>query len=156
MPSPEILNVEPREAVEFFRSKGYHVSFGWQDTAALEHAGSFTVSKAAELDILREIRGAVDSALAQGTTFDAFRDEVEPFLRRRGWWGRQMMTDPLTGKERLVQLGSVHRLRTIFDTNLRTSYAAGQWQRILRVKDDLPYLRYVGVLDSRIRPQDRA
>ena len=40
MPTPEILNVEPREAVEFFRSKGYRVSFGWQDTAALEHAGS--------------------------------------------------------------------------------------------------------------------
>ncbi len=35
MPSPEILNVEPREAVEFFRSKGYHVAFSWKDTEAL-------------------------------------------------------------------------------------------------------------------------
>ena len=62
MPTPEILNVEPREAVEFFRSKGYHVAFSWKDTEALEHAGSFTVAKVAEMDILREIRGAADRA----------------------------------------------------------------------------------------------
>ena len=54
-----------------------------------------------------------------------------------------------------MQLGSVHRLRTIFQTNLRTSYAAGQWERIQRVKDDLPFLRYSAVLDSRTRPDHR-
>ena len=105
--------------------------------------------------MLHEIRGAVDKALAEGTTFETFRKELEPFPRRRGWWGRQLLTDLLTGEQRLVQLGSPRRLRTIFDTNLRTSYAAEQWQRIQRVKDDLPYLRYVGVLDSRILPQHR-
>ena len=66
------------------------------------------------------------------------------------------MVDPQTGETRIVQLGSPHRLRTIFDTNLRTSYARGRWQRIESVKADLPYLRYVAVLDQRTRPEHMA
>jgi hypothetical protein len=53
-----------------------------------------------------------------------------------------MMTDPATGETREVQLGSDRRLRTIFDANLRTARAAGQWERIERTKAVLPFLRY--------------
>ena len=63
-----------------------------------------------------------------------------------------MPTDPLTGESRIVQLGSPWRLRTIFDTNLRMSYSRGRWERIERVAADMPWLRYVAVLDERTRP----
>ena len=109
-----------------------------------------------EQDILEDIRTAVDRAIADGETFEAFAEELEPLLVRRGWWGRQPMLDPLTGETRIVQLGSKHRLRTIFDTNLRTSYGAGRWDRIEELKDRMPYLRYVAVLDDRTRPEHRA
>lgn len=81
MPTPENLNVPAREAVEFFRSKGYHVASSWLVTEAMEHAGSFTVAKAMELDILEQIRLHADRAIADGTTFETFHEELDPYLR---------------------------------------------------------------------------
>ena len=66
------------------------------------------------------------------------------------------MTDPLTGESRIVQLGSLRRLRIIFDTNLRMSYARGRWERIERVAEARPWLRYVAVQDARTRPEHMA
>ncbi len=151
MAKPEILDVPPQEAIDAFRSKGFHVGFDWRDTDALAHVQSFTVAKAMKQDILRDIRTAVDASMADGKTFQQFRDRLEPLLRKKGWWGQQIMTDPLTGEERLVQLGSARRLRIIFDTNLHMSYAYGRWEHIERLKDRMPYLRYVAVQDSRTR-----
>ncbi len=156
MPVPEILNVSPTEAIRTFRAKGYHVAFDWRDTDAAAHLRSFTVAKAMRTDLLEDIRGAVDAAIADGETFQQFQDRLEPVLKDKGWWGRQVQLDPRTGRTRIVQLGSPSRLKTIFDTNLRTSYARGRWERIERVKNDRPWLRYVAVLDSRTRPQHRA
>ena len=96
---------------------------------------------------------SVDAALADGSTFRQFEQRLEPVPRAKGWWGTREMVDPLTGDRRLVQLGSRRRLRTIFDTNLRMSSARGRSERIERLKATRPYLRYVSVLDARIRPE---
>lgn len=149
----ELKPLPPREAVEYFRSKGFKPSFAWQDVWQAEHARYFTVAKGMQLDVLEDIRGAVDAAIAEGRTFEQFRSELEPLLQAKGWWGRQRMVDPATGEERLVQLGSPRRLRTIFDVNLRTSYAAGRWEQIQRTSRLRPYLRYVAVRDDRTRPE---
>lgn len=146
----------PDEAVRFFRSKGYRIGFAWQDVWHEEHARAFTVAKAMRPDILADIRGAVDRAIAQGTTLAEFRTELTPVLQAKGWWGRQTMTDPLTGKARSVQLGSPRRLGIIFDTNVRSSYAAGRWASIQRVKEARPYLRYTAIRDGRTRPEHLA
>ena len=156
MAKPEILTVSPVEAVRHFRSKGYTLGFDWRDVAADTHALAFTVAKAMSVDILSDIREAVDDALANGITFRQFQQRLEPVLRAKGWWGRQEMVDPLTGERRLVQLGSPRRLRIIFDTNLRMATAHGRWERIQRLKDRRPYLRYVAVLDARTRPEHAA
>lgn|GEM_PF-1600524 len=142
----------PEEAVEFFRKKGYQVGFDWRDVWQQEHQRAFTVAKAMTVDLLQDIRAVVDKAIAEGIDFQDFRENLEPILRARGWWGRQEMVDPLTGKKRDVQLGSARRLQIIYDTNLRTSLAAGHWQQIQRTKKDLPYLRYVDP-DPNPRPQ---
>lgn len=156
MAAPELLDVAPEEAIEHFRAKGFHVGFDWRDTAAAQHLRSFTVAKAMEVDLLQDIRTQVDRAISEGISFGEFREELEPLLRRRGWWGRAPRRDPLTGEMRDVQLGSPRRLRTIFDTNLRTSYARGRWKRIERVAEARPYLRYVSVQDRRTRPDHLA
>lgn len=132
----------PKEAIEFFRSKGYKIGFGWEDVWQQEHQAAFTVAKVMQLDILRDIRGGIDSALVDGTTFEDFRKNLKPLLMEKGWWGKAEMTDPVTGETNLVQLGSTRRLRTIFDTNLRTAHSEGQWQRIEAAKKSFPYLRY--------------
>ena len=153
MPRIEILDLAPRDAVDHFRAKGYHVGFDHRDTAAAEHLASFTVARVAQIDILVDIRKAVDAALAEGWTFRRFRGELEPLLRRKGWWGRRMMTDPLTGETLPVQLGSARRLGIILDTNLRMAWARGRWQAIRRLAHMRPWLRYVAIPDARTRPE---
>ena len=152
MAEPEILDLPPHEAIDRFRAKGLHIGFAWQDTDAATHLESFTVAKAANLDLLRDIRAAVDRAIAEGVSYEDFRAELQPLLERRGWWGRREMTDPRTGKTVEVQLGSARRLETIFRANLAASYARGRWERIERLAEDRPFLRYSAVLDERVRP----
>ena len=156
MPTPEVLRVPPAEAIEHLRAKGFHIGFDWRDTAAAEHLRSFTVAKAMRLDLLEDIRAAVDEALAEGTTLRQFQGRLRPLLQEKGWWGQERVLDPITGKMRTAQLGSLRRLETIFDTNLRMARAKGRWERIERVAEERPWLRYVAVLDGRTRPDHAA
>ncbi len=105
-----------------------------------EHAHAFTVATALQVDLLAEIRSALDTALAEGQTFAQFREALEPRLRQRGWWGTQQVTDPQTGEERVALLGSPSRLRLILNANVSTAYAAWQWARIERVQAARSYL----------------
>ncbi|WP_052494012.1 phage minor head protein [Nitrosospira sp. NpAV] len=140
----QLKALPPKEAIAYFRQKGYKIGFNWQDVWQQEHQAAFTVAKAMQLDILRDIRSGIDAALANGTTFADFRNNLKPLLMQKGWWGRAEMTDPDTGKVKEVQLGSTRRLKTIYDTNLRTAHSEGQWERIQANKASLPYLQYSG------------
>ncbi|PAL25484.1 phage minor head protein [Sphingopyxis sp. GW247-27LB] len=150
------INLAPAEAIAWFRAKGYQFGFSWQDVEHEEHGRGFTVAKAMTRDILETIRAAVDRAIAEGETLQIFSKELRPRLEAAGWWGRKEMVDPATGETKLVQLGSPHRLKTIFDVNMRTSYAAGRWERIERSKRAFPFLEYVTADDERVRPQHHA
>ena len=140
------ISLDPQEAIEFFRSKGFSPPksrFSYRDWWGASHARGFTVAKAMKDDLIATIRQAVEKAIAEGTTLEQFRIDLQKPLQQAGWWGRQPMTDPLTSQRRNVQLGSTRRLATIFDTNLRTSYNAGRWIRIQRTKEALPFLQYI-------------
>ena len=78
------------------------------------------------MDLHREAVKVIES----GETLETFRARVGPWLERRGW------KPPAQG-------GSVpHRLARIYRTNMRSARAAGQWERIQRTRDLLPYLVY--------------
>lgn len=145
------VELEPlpfEEAIAFFRSKGYAPQlqrFDYRDHWREEHARAFVVAKAMDDDVLEAIRGELDRALAEGRTLKQFQADLAPRLAEMGWWGRAERIDPLTGETRDVQLGSMSRLRTIFDTNMRTSHAAGEWAKIQRLKRAFPYLEYVQI-----------
>lgn len=156
MPLAVNFALTPAKAVAFFRPKGLQTSFAWQDMLHEEHDRAFTVAKMLDLDLLSDVGGAVDRAIAEGWTRQKFIDELKPDLMRRGWWGRADMADPVTGEVREVQLGSVRRLNTIYDTNLRTAYSAGHSARIEENAKSAPYVMYSAVLDGRTRPQHRA
>lgn len=132
----------PAEAVDFFAQKGYRIGFDHRDVWQAEHQAAFTVAKAMQVDLLADIRAEVEDAIANGTSFEAFRDALKPKLVQRGWWGRALMTDPVTGEQKDVQLGSTRRLKTIYDTNLRTAHSEEQWVRIQQAKGAMPYLMY--------------
>lgn len=149
--APPVL--KPLEALRFFRAKGFTFGFAWQDVWQEEHARAFTVAKAMRRDILEDIRAAVDKAIDEGQSLQQFQKDLRPILEAKGWWGRKSMLDPLTGEQKAVQLGSPNRLKTIFQTNMRTSHAAGRWERIERQKKVFPFLEYRSVMDGRERQQ---
>ncbi|WP_339863211.1 PBECR2 nuclease fold domain-containing protein [Paremcibacter congregatus] len=154
--APSFHPLQPTEALRFFKRKGLTPTFAWQDLWQEEHARAFTVAKSAGFDILGEVFSNVKSALEDGKTFDMFRKELEPTLIKKGWWGKKDLLDPLTGEVKTAQLGSRRRLKIIYDTNLRMARAAGQWERIERVKARRPWLAYSAVKDGRTRPRHRA
>lgn len=131
-----------RAALAHFKTKKIAAAFSHYDVWLYQHSLSFSVAKMMDADLLAETESAIASALENGTSFRDFKKRLKPFLMAKGWWGEQVMTDPADGVQKLVQLGSTRRLRTIFHTNLQTAFAAGQWQRIQADKKALPYLRY--------------
>lgn len=115
----------------------------WQEA----HGRAGTVARSAGFDVLDDVFDELRASLAEGTGFRKFASELQPKLELKGWWGK---------REDGVQLGSMRRLRTIFDANLRVSYAAGAWASFERNKATRPWLRYVAVLDGRTRPEHAA
>ena len=132
----------PREALDYFRFRGLQIGFDHRDVRPPEHALSFTVAKAMETGLLKEIRAALDRAIGEGRTFGQFEEALTPLLKDWGWWGEREMTDPLTGKRVLARLGSPRRLRILYDANLRAAHAAAAWVRAQRTKDTDPYFLY--------------
>ena len=145
------------EAIEALRRRGTNLfpSEHWATVWQEQHHAGFTVAHSGGFDILKDIHAALMDAKENGTTFADFKRGLIPTLQKKGWWGRTTVIDPQTGEERTVQLGSVRRLETIFDVNMRVSFAQGRWEQQQETKDAFPYLRYEGILDSRIRPQHR-
>lgn len=131
------------EAIAHFEKKMVGTSYSYLDVLAHEHAVAFTVAKMMDKDMLAETKAAIQSAMANGTDFNTFKKRLKPYLMSKGWWGEQVMSDPKDGEIQKVQLGSTRRLRTIYQTNLHSSYAAGQWDRIQQNKELLPYLQYM-------------
>ena len=132
----------PVEALNYLKQKKLTPGFSFEDVWRDEHNSSFTVAKMMQLDLLADTKQAMLNAIEQGQTFKQFSDSLKPTLIKKGWWGKQTMVDPLDESEKIVQLGSDARLKTIFDTNMNTALSAGQWERIERNKESHPYLLY--------------
>lgn len=136
----------PKGVLEFLERKKLKPTDHWTDLWHGEHARYFTVARSVYADIVNDVYDEVVKAIASGSTLKTFQENLTPTLQQKGWWGKA---------DDGVQLGSPRRLRTIYDTNLRTSYAAARWERIQRRKKSRPYLRYVCVLDEKTRAEHR-
>ncbi|MGL5164254.1 MAG: phage minor head protein, partial [Plesiomonas shigelloides] len=122
---PEFEAFPPKEALAWFKKKGLKPAFDYRDVWKEEHANAFTVAKMLNADLLVDVRQLVENAIAEGQTFQQFAAVLKPLLVKSGWWGVQLMDDPLTGEAKPVQLGSEGRLKIIYRTNMRTARAAG-------------------------------
>lgn len=141
----DLKPVLPADAIAALKARGARLdpTFNWQDAYAEDHARAFTVAKSAGFDILGDIYAAIETGLKDGSTPNNFAKLVTPTLQEKGWWGRKIITNPLTGLPEEVQLGSPRRLKLIFDVNMRVSYAAGHWASFERNRAARPLLRYV-------------
>lgn len=168
MPAPNFnlayaMTLPPQAALAYFKAKGYVVTGNWKELWQQAHDNAFTVANCARLDVLADIRDALESALAEGITYREFLTRLTPVLQAKGWWGKAV--DMETGeilqthhKDSTVpvEYGSPHRLKTIYQTNLQSAYMAGRHKEMTDVADSMPYWQYIAVMDSRTRPTHAA
>lgn len=127
---PELrLAFQPFPAQEaHFRRKVNMPSARWDALERGEHAHGFMVAGLARLDVLDDIRRAVQDAISKGETLEDFRKRFDAAVAGK-WSG---FTGDGSAK------GRAWRTRIIYQTNLRTSYMAGRWETLQR----FAYLRY--------------
>ncbi|MDH4869823.1 phage minor head protein [Pseudomonas sp. BN515] len=146
-----IFGLEPEAAIEYLKGKGYTITWNWQEMLDKAHEQAFTVAKAMRLDVLSDIREALETALQDGKTLQQFITDLQPVLEAQGWWGKQVLVDS-QGDAELVQLGSPRRLKTIYQTNLQSSYMAGRKAAMEDTAETHPYWQYIAVMDGMTRP----
>ena len=115
------------EQIAFFRSKLNLPTEAWTDLWHDEHDRAFVVAGAAHADLVGDLRQAVDSAIAEGTTLATFRRGFDSIVAKHGW---------------SYKGGRTWRTQVIYGTNLRTSYAAGRYRQMKEIADRRPYWRY--------------
>lgn len=116
------------EASEFFRGKAkIEPTNEWREMLRERHDRAFTVAGLAHEESLRGVRRLVQQAIDGGQTAQDFRKSLETLLANNG--------QKLRGNLR-------SRAQTIFDTNVRTAYAAGRLQQLEQAKSISPYWVY--------------
>lgn len=149
------LTLPPEQAIAYFREKGYAITWGWQELWQEAQAKAFTIAGVTKMDVLMDIRQAVDTALAKGETYSQFARDLAPVLQAKGWFGRGAQIDPETGEMPGKAL-TPWRLKTIYQTNLQTAYMAGRYKTQMENVAERPFWQYVAVMDRRTRPSHAA
>ncbi|WP_244161159.1 hypothetical protein [Pseudomonas anguilliseptica] len=130
-----IFGLEPEKAIAYLAAKGYAITWNWQEMLDQAHDQAFTVAKAMRLDLLSDIRDALETALQDGQTLKQFIEQLQPVLEAQGWWGKQVIVDG-AGNAELVQLGSPRRHPPVLALcgHPRRSYPAqssrAEWQGV--------------------------
>ena len=125
--SEEHARLPFNEQIEFFRNKLNLGTQAWTDIWHDQHDRAFVVAGAAHADLVEDLRAAVDSAIADGTTLATFRKEFDQIVARHGW---------------SYKGGRNWRTQVIYSTNVRTSYAAGRYRQMKEISSRRPYWRY--------------
>ncbi|WP_353627605.1 phage minor head protein [Ralstonia pseudosolanacearum] len=150
-----VFRMKPEDAVAYVQQKGFQISWNWYEVRDAAHAQAFTVAKVARMDVLQDIRDAVEASLEKGWSLGQFKKNLTPVLQARGWWGKQVIVDSQGGAE-MAQLGSPRRLETIYRTNIQSAMMAARYKQMLANVRFRPYWQYIAVMDGRTRPSHAA
>ncbi len=128
--SAEYMDLPFEEAIRFFREKVNLPTETWKDLWQGMHARAFGVAGAMKDDLLADFRKAIDKGISKGTTIQEFRKDFDKIVQRHGW---------------KYKGNRGWRTGVIFNTNLRTAYAAGHHKTMTEpsVLKARPYWRYV-------------
>lgn len=122
------------QAVQFARSRKVLLPAEYYslDLASRQYAS--TVSYLAGLDQIESVLSSAYKVLESGGTFADFQKLVD---------------------ESGIELSEAH-LDNVFRTNIQNAYARGKWSHQQQNKDKRPYLEYMAINDSRVRPSHLA
>ncbi|UKD31946.1 phage minor head protein [Acinetobacter baumannii] len=147
-----LFELPPSDAISYLEKKGFKIGWDWHETLDNAHSRAFTVAKVARMDLLQDIRQSLISAMQQGQTLEQWKASITPVLQDKGWWGKKTVINP-EGREQEVQLGSPRRLRTIYDTNMQSAFAAGRYKAMLASAEARPYWEWRHITISNPRKQ---
>lgn len=134
MPVTIDFDAEYDEQVAQARAQGVTLPDEFYSLPPETQALAFTVSGLTRLDQVQAVADALARMQADGSTFEDFRK----------WAAEQDWILPR------------HRLETIYRNAVQTAYMAGHWRSFEETQDDLPYLMYDAINDSRVRPSHLA
>lgn len=147
-----LFELPPSDAISYLEKKGFKIGWDWHETLDNAHSRAFTVAKVARMDLLQDIRQSLISAMQQGQTLEQWKASITPTLQSKGWWGKKTVINP-EGREQEVQLGSPRRLRTIYDTNMQSAFAAGRYKAMIAGSETRPYWEWRHITISNPRKQ---
>jgi uncharacterized protein with gpF-like domain len=110
-----------QEQIDFFQQKDNLPTKRYDDILKSAHDRAFVVAGAMKADLLNDLRGAVDKAIADGKSIQWFRKEFASIVQKNGWEG-------WTGSD--TKAGRDWRTRVIYNTNIRSSYSAGRYAQL--------------------------
>lgn len=137
------------------RAMGKRQAMLAKDYAAMDsyaRGRAFTVGALTRIDMVRTVKKGVEQSMEQGTGYREFRKAL---LEKYG----KGKVDEKTGEVMdLRELMPEHRLRTVYDTSVRQSYATARdiRQREVAMLTDRKYVQYKSMLLPNTRPEHRA
>lgn len=135
--------------LDFFRRKLNLPTNRYDDIEKGMHDRAFVVAGAMKADLLDDLRRAVGQSISTGTGLDEFRSQFSNIVQRHGWTG---WTGEGTAK------GEAWRPKVVFETNLRTSYAAGRYAQLTEpgLLKRRPFWQYVHSGNEHARLEHKA
>lgn len=135
-----------QEQIDFLRQKRPAPTKSWLDALKGDHDRAFVVAGVTDMELLEGIQSALIESRENGTGLQTFATQIDALAAKHGW--------DIPGDRDW-------RIRTIFETNMRTSFMAGRLKQMRDpdVVKGRPYWQYLHA-DIRIpkspRPQHRA
>jgi SPP1 gp7 family putative phage head morphogenesis protein len=120
-----------KEQVEFFKAKVPMESGAYTDLLHEMHDKGFVIAGVTETNFLTDVHDLLVKAMEDGTPFEQWQKNYRKLVETR--WLPDLKTSDLS---------SGWRARTIYQTNMRTAYAAGRYEQMQRIKKTHPYWRY--------------
>ena len=106
----------------------------WRDIQQSAHAKAFVIAGVSKMDFLIDVLGILKEQSENGVNYSDFRKQFREKVAAHGWTKFQDET-------RSYQ---AWRTQIIFNTNVRTAYAAGRWEQMNSETsaENFPYLVY--------------
>lgn len=134
-----------QEAIDYFKAKQPMPTAAYTDLVHAMHDRAFVIAGVTRQDVLTDVQSLVEKALKDGTPLKEFQRDFEKAIA--GKWAPTNV---------LGQDTTAWRARVIYETNIRTAYAAGRWSQLQELKGTHPFWKYRHGDSRRPRPQHLA
>jgi SPP1 gp7 family putative phage head morphogenesis protein len=144
-PSVSIGRTPFTRAIEYFKAKTPRESQAYTDLLHEEHDRSFVIAGCTKVAVVTDVQALLEKAMQEGVPFEQWRKEFEKTINGR-WLPTSKTGEDNTG----------WRARVIYETNMKTAYAAGRYGQLQRMKKLFPFWRYRIGNSRKHRPEHEA